>query len=134
MSARSCICTVSVCVCACLRSCTCTIIGVFACVCVRVCVCVYVCVCVHACHAMCMSSLGLSLPQHDIVDINEIFRDMGALVHDQGDMIGEVLSSILTVILRVDLHTCIDYSASGVHVYMHTLYIHIHVDYTMTCT
>lgn len=28
----------------------------------------------------------------DIVDINDIFKDLGMLVHEQGDMIGEDLS------------------------------------------
>ncbi len=27
--------------------------------------------------------------QHDIVDINDIFRDLGTMVNEQGDMIGE---------------------------------------------
>ncbi len=26
--------------------------------------------------------------QHDILDINDIFRDLGTMVHEQGDMIG----------------------------------------------
>lgn len=29
--------------------------------------------------------------QHDIVDINDMFRDLGAIVHEQGDMIGMYL-------------------------------------------
>ena len=27
--------------------------------------------------------------QHDIVDINDIFRDLGTMVHEQGDLVGE---------------------------------------------
>ncbi len=29
--------------------------------------------------------------QHDILDVNDIFRDLGTMVHEQGDMIGECL-------------------------------------------
>ncbi len=28
--------------------------------------------------------------QSDITDINEIFRDLGMMVHEQGDMIGKI--------------------------------------------
>ena len=42
----------------------------------------------HMCTCMMMSSLHM---QHDIVDINEIFRDLGTMVHEQGDMIGRYL-------------------------------------------
>lgn len=27
--------------------------------------------------------------QHDILDINDIFRDLGTMVHEQGGMVGE---------------------------------------------
>lgn len=30
--------------------------------------------------------------QADITDINDIFKDLGMMVHEQGDMIGELLS------------------------------------------
>ena len=35
----------------------------------------------------------LSSLQHDIVDINDIFRDLGTMVHDQGEVIGNEKSS-----------------------------------------
>jgi len=28
------------------------------------------------------------LPQHDILEINDIFRDLGRMVFEQGDLIG----------------------------------------------
>lgn len=28
--------------------------------------------------------------QHDILDINDIFRDLGTMVHEQGDTIGQL--------------------------------------------
>ena len=34
------------------------------------------------------------LCQTDIVDINDIFRDLATLVHDQGDLAGETLIHI----------------------------------------
>lgn len=45
------------------------------------------------CMCMCVecqsSALPVHLIQHDIVDINDIFRDLGTLVHDQGEVIGK---------------------------------------------
>lgn len=34
--------------------------------------------------------------QSDITDINEIFKDLGMMVHEQGDMIGKSFCSIST--------------------------------------
>lgn len=36
--------------------------------------------------------------QSDITDVNDIFKDLGMMVHDQGDMIGKLsrLSMLLT--------------------------------------
>lgn len=33
--------------------------------------------------------------QADIMDINEIFKDLGMMIHEQGDMIGKSNSNIL---------------------------------------
>lgn len=33
--------------------------------------------------------------QSDIVDINDIFKDLGMMIHEQGDMIGEVVPALL---------------------------------------
>ena len=42
---------------------------------------------------LCMALLmcNFVMLQHDILDINDIFRDLGTMVHEQGDMIGIVL-------------------------------------------
>ena len=36
----------------------------------------------------CMCTLYIAL-QNDILDINDIFRDLGTMVHDQGELVGE---------------------------------------------
>ena len=43
------------------------------------------CVCVCVCRVL----------QTDILDINDIFRDLGTMVHDQGELVGKALSSIV---------------------------------------
>lgn len=32
--------------------------------------------------------------QRDIVDVNQIFKDLGMLVHEQGEMIGKLVSPV----------------------------------------
>lgn len=56
------------------------------------------CVCVHRevvdmSDTFHMNHLSLCCSiQADITDINDIFKDLGMMVHEQGDMIGEILS------------------------------------------
>ena len=40
------------------------------------------------CTCTCMCTLYIAL-QNDILDINDIFRDLGTMVHDQGELVGE---------------------------------------------
>lgn len=48
------------------------------------------------------------LLQADITDINDIFKDLGMMVHEQGDMIGELLSLVhrLLVCSSNNVTTC----------------------------
>ena len=58
-------------------ACTCTLY-MYTCTCKQ-------CVCVCVCRVL----------QTDILDINDIFRDLGTMVHDQGELVGKALSSIV---------------------------------------
>ena len=48
------------------------------------------------------SNLLIGVLQSDITDINDIFKDLGMMVHEQGDMIGKSCS----LVLLVQTHVC----------------------------
>lgn len=46
------------------------------------------------CYALSNNVMIVSL-QSDIMDINEIFKDLGMMIHEQGDVIGKPNSNII---------------------------------------
>lgn len=49
---------------------------------------------VHRCYNISVNAMTVSL-QADIMDINEIFKDLGMMIHEQGDVIGKSNSNML---------------------------------------
>lgn len=49
---------------------------------------------VQRCYNISVNAMIVSL-QADIMDINEIFKDLGMMIHEQGDVIGKPNSNML---------------------------------------
>lgn len=63
----------------------------------------------------CVHQLTLFCPlQADIMDVNQIFKDLAVMIHDQGEMIGKSRESQPST--ELILHTC--HSDERVHVHM----------------